>query len=346
LNIEALQFTRVWLPKVSRSFAASIAQLGSPLELPVGLAYLLCRIADTIEDSTVLNIEDRSQLYIALTAALNHQDRPRHFSIRAKASFSRYEDDESKLMCLSERVIGYYWELEGPEIDIMQRWIGEMISGMARYSHRPIKPRFVILDQEDLEQYCYYVAGTVGGLLSELFIYHEEGIDAEIKGGLMARYESFGLGLQLVNIARDMAQDYRRGWQFIPRSYCADIPEGELLNRGFEKEALSSHLALCDLALKHLKTALEYILYLPPSSSSRRFCSLPLLMAVATLREIRGNNMVLIPDDSVKIEREEVYRLIEFIREHVSSNEALSSCFSDISQRPFLLTKDDLLSSD
>ena len=40
------------LPHVSRTFALTIPQLPAGLRIPVTNAYLLCRIADTIEDGT------------------------------------------------------------------------------------------------------------------------------------------------------------------------------------------------------------------------------------------------------------------------------------------------------
>ena len=42
------------LPHVSRTFALTIPQLPAALRIPVTNAYLLCRIADTIEDEDLL----------------------------------------------------------------------------------------------------------------------------------------------------------------------------------------------------------------------------------------------------------------------------------------------------
>ncbi len=42
------------LPHVSRTFALTIPQLPEPLRVAVTNAYLLCRIADTIEDEPAL----------------------------------------------------------------------------------------------------------------------------------------------------------------------------------------------------------------------------------------------------------------------------------------------------
>ena len=46
------EFCRSLLPEVSRTFALNIPVLPAPLELVVTVAYLLCRIADTLEDES------------------------------------------------------------------------------------------------------------------------------------------------------------------------------------------------------------------------------------------------------------------------------------------------------
>ena len=50
----AAEFQQQILPHVSRTFALTIPQLPPPLRISVTNAYLLCRIADTIEDEPTL----------------------------------------------------------------------------------------------------------------------------------------------------------------------------------------------------------------------------------------------------------------------------------------------------
>ena len=50
------------LPKVSRTFEPTIRKLPRPLILQLTVAYLLCRIADTIEDSVFLTIKQKQNL--------------------------------------------------------------------------------------------------------------------------------------------------------------------------------------------------------------------------------------------------------------------------------------------
>jgi farnesyl-diphosphate farnesyltransferase len=62
MNILSLDEQSVHLANVSRTFALTIPLLPLPLRDWVGNAYLLCRIADTIEDDPELRIDDKIHL--------------------------------------------------------------------------------------------------------------------------------------------------------------------------------------------------------------------------------------------------------------------------------------------
>ena len=58
-RVEDERYQERVLPLVSRSFALTIPQLPAELRIPVANAYLLCRIADTIEDESALSSATR-----------------------------------------------------------------------------------------------------------------------------------------------------------------------------------------------------------------------------------------------------------------------------------------------
>jgi len=60
----------------------------------------------------------------------------------------------------------------------------------------------------DLEPYCHRVASAVGLICAEIFGYTEPGV--------LAYARDLGVALQLTNILRDVAVDYRRGRFYIP----------------------------------------------------------------------------------------------------------------------------------
>ena len=59
---EAYYFCYNILVKVSRTFAISIYRLNKKLKWAVLIAYLLCRIVDTIEDDNQLTAKNKKQI--------------------------------------------------------------------------------------------------------------------------------------------------------------------------------------------------------------------------------------------------------------------------------------------
>src|SRR5262249_53571537 len=59
-------FCRRALPEVSRTFALNIPVLPPPLDLVVTVAYLLCRIADTLADEARGHVSERTDLFHTL----------------------------------------------------------------------------------------------------------------------------------------------------------------------------------------------------------------------------------------------------------------------------------------
>lgn len=70
--------------------------------------------------------------------------------------------------------------------------------------------RVVIAQRTDLDRYCYSVAGVVGELLTELFAVYSPVIATQ-KAALAPLAVSFGEGLQLTNILKDVWEDAGRG---------------------------------------------------------------------------------------------------------------------------------------
>ena len=71
-------------------------------------------------------------------------------------------------------------------------------------------------DVAQLDRYCYHVAGVVGETLTALFCDYSDEIDRR-RDDLLALSVSFGQGLQMINILKDMWEDRRRGVCWLPR---------------------------------------------------------------------------------------------------------------------------------
>lgn len=314
-----LDADRAWcaqmLPLVSRTFAACIGLLPAQLEEAVLVAYLLCRIADTIEDCELLDAAAKAALlqrFAEVVAGGADEVSP-----ALAVAFPTPRNDDERLAAACDRTLHVLSSLPSATQAAIAPWVGEMCRGMAGFAqryHSASPDRLQSLESvAELERYCYFVAGTVGHLLTDLFRLHHPRINPARYARLKGLATSFGLGLQLTNIIKDVADDRCRGWCWVPRQLCAQhgtSPE-TLLDPGDAPAARRVMAAMIALASRHLDDALEYCLALPRSQyRTRLFCLTPLYFAVRTLGLAAREPRLLDPDHKVKISRREVHRSI------------------------------------
>jgi farnesyl-diphosphate farnesyltransferase len=162
---------------------------------------------------------------------------------------------------------------------------------------------------DDLDRYCWYVAGTVGHLLTELFRLHDPHIDAARHARLKQLATGFGLGLQLVNIIKDVADDRQRGWSYVPAALCRahGLEPDHLLDPARTAQATAVMAELVAHARANLDQALDYCCTLPRSAwRLRLFCLTPHYFAVQTLALAERDPRLLDPAHKVKITRGQV----------------------------------------
>ena len=115
------------------------------------------------------------------------------------------------------------------------------------------------------------------------------------KNELKAYTEAFALGLQLTNILKDIADDYERGFLFVPKTCWRReaLNTDNLLaleNRSAAHAALKPVFQMADHALEG---AFNYLLLPKEEPAPRLFCGVPLFMAIATLAEAKNNDAQL-----------------------------------------------------
>ena len=292
-------FCREMLPKVSRTFALCIRLLPPGLDHAVLVAYLLCRIADTIEDAVPLHASSKRRLLNHLSQCLDGDGDAGPL----RAAFAAPSTDDERLACEADRVLREFRRLSAPQQAAIRPWVKEMCSGMAEFAHGGESGQLEALSSVDeLDRYCYYVAGTVGHLLTELFWLHHGRGGPERRAKFDHLATSFGLGLQLTNIIKDIADDRRRGRSYVPRQL------QEATHRDESHQVMDLLIAK---AGRHLRDALDYCIELPRSQYRiRLFCLTSLYFAVRTLHRAKQDPRLLDPDHKVKITRAEVYRTL------------------------------------
>jgi len=333
-------FCRERLEEVSRTFAQPIGMLPGSLSVAATCGYLLCRVADTIEDHPDLSFADKSDLFDRLLTVLERGEEASTFT----DPFADVPGDGPyfRLARGLDRVMTVFRKLPDEVVEASVRWIGEMAQGMRIYTRRATDADEVATLETlpDLERYCYFVAGTVGHMLTELFLHHarrEGTVSAERERTMRANGESFGLGLQMVNILKDQTDDLARGWCYIPRSAAAraGLTPTELYTEGNREAAHQAVEPIFERAADHLEGALEYTLALPTDQREIRVaCLLPLWMAVRTLDHARGNDAMFVDDAPVKISREEVGAIVAECAEFATEDGYLRERFDRLWHEP------------
>lgn len=329
--------SRLILPRVSRTFALGIKVLPARLEAPVRLGYLLCRIADTVEDDAVLPPERKAQLFDRFLTCLDDERASDAFG--ACAGELSTSADYRELVATSAGVFALYRLLDASSRAILRCWVREMVGGMRCFVLRH-REGIRIASLPEFREYCYYAAGTVGHLLSELWQVHSPLIGPRTFARLEADCEAFGEALQAINILKDIAWDAEReNAIYVPADLlaAAGSTHGAVLrgeHRAASRDALAPLLAL---AQADLERALRYIEALPAAALRiRLFCVLPVLFAVATMRELERSDAMLVPGQSVKIARAEVQALVVAASGSTLTNASLRWLVERVRKRPFV----------
>ena len=294
------------LQGVSRTFALTIPVLPGPLARVVSNAYLLCRIADTIEDDKDLQDFRKRKFSEQFIRVVAGSEDAQQFSRELYPELSPgATPDERDLIEHTESVIRITHSFNPRQRAALERCIRIMAEGMTQFQETDV--RYGLGDQADMDKYCYFVAGVVGEMLTELFCDYSKEIDSN-REQLMKLGVSFGQGLQMTNILKDIWDDQKRGMCWLPQEVFARYG-ADLRNMSGTGEHAEFQLALGQLigvARGHLANALSYTLLIPAQETGiRRFCLWALGMAVLTLRKINANR-AFTSGQEVKISRRSV----------------------------------------
>jgi farnesyl-diphosphate farnesyltransferase len=289
------------LLKTSRTFAISIPRLPEPLRREVTVAYLLFRIADTLEDATEWATERKIDELGRLAELLRDpgQDAAGRLAAEWSAEPPLADPGCRELLRETAAVVAAMSALSDPACALVRNHTLRTASCMASFVKRSGKQqRLQLANLKELQSYCYAVAGIVGEMLTELFLLECPQLEDEA-AALRGAAAEFGEALQLVNILKDSASDVVEG-----RSY---LPTGVARKRVFA------------LARKDLEGARGYIDRLQHADAPRgllEFTALPVLLARATLDRVEEQG------PGAKLTRDEVAELNERLSAALDRGEA------------------------
>lgn len=296
------------LKNVSRTFALTIPMLPESLIDYISNAYLLCRIADTVEDDPIAPTKQKIAWLVSFAQFCSNDfsDDMQLLSLHKQAVElvqKGSKTTEFELIKDMQGVITRTRSFPRKVQMILSKGVSILSYGMAQ-SLQGLN----IKDVDDVDKYCYYVAGVVGELLAALFCEYNHTID---KHALMILSVSFGEGLQLTNILKDRVEDKMRNVSFLPV-----VADSEY------KKMVEYYIALCQ---GHLDDALAFICKVPTGEYGiRLFCLLNIAMATATLKLISKSD--LLDEKKPKISRNKV-KFLYVLSKFCAKNNFLTVCF-------------------
>ncbi|MDQ3006197.1 MAG: squalene/phytoene synthase family protein [Chloroflexota bacterium] len=292
------------LRTASRTFAIGIEQLPGVLCDAGTVAYLLLRVSDYLEDNEDMPAKKKIELLNLWAEILKGNAKIEELTSQLQNADTSNPD--AVVAQHTEDILARLNSLPKEVREIILHHVIKTTYGMARWVERG--PH--LIDEADMDDYMFEVAGRVGYLLTNLFAWYSSAIRNK-KDMLLPLSREFGLALQTVNVIRGLRKDYERGWVFVPKKFLAavNLTAHELFQPENRAEAIKVLDMLADKAERHLHAALACVKTLPPWQHRIRLaCIFPLMFAIRTLAISRRNAQVF--ESEAKMTREEVKRIV------------------------------------
>ena len=286
------------LKGVSRSFYLSIRFLPSRIRPAIALGYLLARASDTIADANSLAAGDRLNILNQLRAQLFTMDVLLQRGLKECAE-RQPDGPERQLLEQVEKILVCARELpqndQGLLLEVLRNIMRGQILDIERFELASALR--ALRSAEELEEYIYLVAGSVGEFWTKLGLQAWSRYSQVDDEKIILLGTEYGKGLQLVNILRDYPQDLRLGRSYLPATGALS-EDAKVVEPMFQ--------AWRAVAQRYLESGAQYVRTIRPIRV-RFACALPVLIGMETL-----GRMKVIPrlGEKIKVSRARVYWLM------------------------------------
>lgn len=304
------------LAAVSRSFYLTLKALPKELREPISLAYLLARTADTIADTSRVDVAVRLDCLEQYRALVKEGGAGEKLAQMLREQFCPQQSDEAERRLMEKFADGIAWlrTMSPRPLAAIQSVLEPIIDGQMLDIRRfpsDGKLRRLANDTE-LDDYTWLVAGCVGEFWTQLCASElPESLDPKITTEQMQAWGArMGKGLQLINILRDIGEDTRDGRCYLP---C----EPEQLQAEWRR-----WLQTC---VAHLEGGLSYVKHVA-NGKLRYATALPLLLGIQTVAKMRAATWEQVMK-GIKISRLDVASILAQAMIACRSPEALESLY-------------------
>ncbi|KAL0233596.1 hypothetical protein PCE1_002110 [Barthelona sp. PCE] len=277
------------LKNTSRSFYLVIMQLEGELQISIAYFYVMLRMLDTFEDEIPVHAQSMYLMYDFVTYFGKEDIEEMNAFIHDNTTIiNEFVENphERELFHAMPDLFRHYLETVSKELrtiicDCMQ----VMVDGMMTFNNADIQTK------DDLDKYCYHVAGVVGENLTK--IYHKcMSPTKHISNDLSVHC---GLFLQKTNLIRDVYKDIQEDRMFWPRELFSELlhidNEVDLADNPGRVFILNEMVR--NTVHQHFDHVLVY-LSLIEDSSYFKFVAIPQIMALQTLLLVYDNPLTFV----------------------------------------------------
>lgn len=201
------------LKKTSRSLYLSARILPGSIRPAFGIAYLLCRYADTIADTQLLPAQRRLYWVKKFPQIVRAESLEEQAALLREVTGGSSNPYEKTLLAHLDDCLTELRRIEPDLKQLIAAVVEDVCAGMEldlqRFPQQKGAPAVALKTKQELEEYCRIMGGKPGLFWSQL-IEHETPL-------LLARETFFDMGqhignaLQIVNVLRDLPRDLRQG---------------------------------------------------------------------------------------------------------------------------------------
>lgn len=300
------------LKHTSRSLYLSVKMLPRSMRPAFGLAYLLCRYADTIADTNLLSAEKRLDWIQQFPSIVRMQDNAQQAALVKDLTGTSENPYEAQLISHLADCLAALNSISAVQKNFIYEVVQAVCDGMCvdltTFPNQSGATPVAFKTQADLMHYCHLMGGKPGLFWTQL-IYHSYSVSIE-QSKFYTLGQCIGDALQIVNILRDLPKDLRFGRCYFPQEQLEayDLSAGSLLqpqNSAYFDPIKNKWL---QWGKENLQQACVYYCALPKKAwRVRAAVAWPILWTADTFNKLAACPDLLNPNKRVKISRGRIY---------------------------------------
>ena len=295
------------LKEVSRSFYITLQLLPKRVRGPICLGYLLARTSDTIADTESVPSRDRLAFLERFGEVVqgNEPVAPLEEAVQSQFQPIQTHEGEKKLLDHTSDALAWLDAVSPFERQAVHDVLDDILLGQRLDCQRFGNPGTLrhLPKAEELEEYTYLVAGSVGVFWTRLCFHHWTNFADESQETMTVWAKSYGRALQLINVLRDLPNDLANGRCYLP---IEGAVEGQ---RPSDEQLMTASKHWESRCQEQLVEAMDYCQAVRPARL-RYATVLPLLLAERTLAYLKPASWAE-REAGIKVSRPEVKSIMK-----------------------------------